>query len=66
MGSMTDDKYTIRFLELVRYVSYLKEEKVMIQRFISGFPVAFKDRIEFDEPMLLEEVIQKLKHCYEK
>ena len=35
MGSMTDEEYTSGFLELLRYVSYLKEEKAKIQRFIS-------------------------------
>lgn len=38
MGSMRDDEYTSRFLELLRYVTYLKDEKDNIQRFISGFP----------------------------
>jgi len=66
MGSMTDDEYTNRFLELLRYVPYLKEEKAKIHRFISGLPIAFKDRIEFDKPRSLEEAIQKLKHCYEQ
>lgn len=47
---MTDDEYTSRFLELLRYVPYLKEEKAKIQRFISGFPVAYRDPIEFYEP----------------
>lgn len=40
MGSMTDDEYTSRFLEMLRYVPYLGEEKANIQRFISGFLVA--------------------------
>jgi len=57
MGSMTDDEYTSRFLELLRYVPYLTEEKAKIQRFISGLLVAFKDRIKFDEPISLEEAI---------
>jgi len=33
--------------------------------FINGLPVEFKDQIEYDEPWSLEEVIKKLKHCYE-
>lgn len=41
-------------------------EKAKIQRFVSGLPVAFKDRIEFGEPRSLEEAIRKLKHCYEQ
>ena len=30
MGSMTDDEYTNKFLELLRYVPYLKEEKAKV------------------------------------
>ena len=66
MGSMTDDEYNSRFLELLRYVSFLKEEKAKIQRFISGFPTTYRDQIEFDEPRSLEECIRKLKHCCEQ
>jgi len=66
MGSMTNEKYTIIFLELLRYLPYLKEEKAKIQRFISRLSVSFKDRIEFDEPRSLEEAIKKLKHCYDR
>lgn len=62
MGSMTDEEYTRRFLELLRYVPYLKEEKSKIQRFISGLLVEFKDKIEFDEPRSLNEAIKKLKN----
>ena len=66
MGSMTDEEYTSRLLELLRYVPYLKEEKAKIQRFISGFLVTFKDMIEFDGPRSLEEAIWKLKRCFEQ
>ena len=59
---MTNEEYTSRFLELLRYVPHLKEDKAKIQRFISGLPIAFKDKIEFNEPRSLEEAIQKLKH----
>jgi len=66
MGSMIDDEYTSKLLELLRYVPYLKEEKAKIRRFTSGLPKEFKDIIEFDEPRPLEEAIRKLKHFYEK
>jgi len=66
MGSMIHDEYTNRFLELLRYVLYLTEEKANIQRFISGLPIVFKDRNEFDEPRLLEEAIWKLRNFYEQ
>ena len=65
MGSMTDDEYTSRFLELLRYVPYLREEKAKVWIFISGIPITYREWIEFDEPRYLEEAIQTLKHCYE-
>lgn len=43
----------------------LKDDKKKVQRFIDGFPLAFKDQIEYDEPQSFEEVIGKLKHCYQ-
>jgi len=33
---------------------------------MSGFPLAFRDQIGYDEPCSLEEVIGKLKDWYEK
>jgi hypothetical protein len=32
------DDYVKRFIELLRYVPYIKDEKVKIQHFLSGFP----------------------------
>lgn len=62
---MTYEEYTSRFLELLRYVPYLTEEKAKIQRFISGLLVIFKYRIDFNEPKSLEETIQNLRHLYD-
>lgn len=62
MGSMTDDEYTSRFLELLRYVPYLTEEKSKIHRFTSGLQVAFKDKID---SMSLDHW-RRLRHCYEQ
>jgi len=59
---MTDEECTSIFMDLLRYVPYLKHEKVNIQRFISGFLAAFKDQIDFNEPQSLEEPIKKLNH----
>ena len=66
MGSMKDDEYMTKFLELFRHVLYLKDDKTKFKIFTSGLPLTFKDRIEYDEPRSLEEVIGKLKHCYEQ
>lgn len=63
---MKKKEYMTKFLDLLRYVLYIKDERAKIQRFVSGLPLAFKDEIEYDEPQLLEEVIGKLKHYYEQ
>ena len=60
------DEYANKFWELLRYVRYLRDEKVKIQRFLSGFPQAYRDRIEFYEPRTLEEAIRKANYCYEQ
>ena len=52
------DEYANKFLELLRYVRYIRDEKVKGQRFLSGFPQSYKDGIEFYEPRTLEEAIR--------
>ena len=59
-------EYANKFLELLRYVRYIRDEKVKVQRFLSGLPQSYKDRIEFYEPRTLEEAIRKAKYCYEQ
>jgi len=65
MGLMTNEECITNLLELLRYVPHLRYEKAKVQRFFSGFPLEFRDQIEYDEPCSLEEFIGKLKHCYE-
>ena len=60
------EEYANKFLELLRYVRYIKYEKVKIQRFLSGLPRSYKDRIEFDEPRTLEEATKKAKYCFDQ
>lgn len=33
MGLMTDEEYTTKFLELLRYIMYLKDEKEKVEIF---------------------------------
>jgi hypothetical protein len=66
LGSMTMDEYERKFLELLRYVDFIRDEKVKIQRFLSGLPSFYKDKIQFDEPKTLEEAIRKDKYLYEQ
>ena len=60
------DEYVKKFLDLLRYLDCLKDEKIKIQRFLSGLPSFYSDMIQFDEPKSLEEAIRNAKHMYEQ
>jgi hypothetical protein len=66
MGQLTIDVYINEFLEMMRYFPYIKDEKVKLQRFISGLPQSYRDIIEFGDPNTLEYTIGKERYCYEK
>jgi hypothetical protein len=55
---MTIDEYERRFLEMLKYVSFIKDEQVKIQRQFSGFPSFFSDKIQYDDPKMLKETIR--------
>ena len=65
MGSMTMDAFINRFLDLLHYVPYIKEERVKIQQFLGCLPPSFQDRIEFDMPNTLDTMLHKASICYE-
>ena len=64
MGQLTLDVNAKIFMELLRYVPYLKYDKARIQGFLSGLPQSYQDRIEFDKPKTLDDTIRKEKCCY--
>jgi hypothetical protein len=66
LGSMTIDEYERRFLELMKYVSFMKDETVEIQRYLSGFPSFISEKIQYDDPKTLEETIRRAKCLYDK
>jgi hypothetical protein len=66
LGQSTMDDYARKFLELLRYVPYIKDEKVKIQCSLSVLPQSYINKIEFDEPKNLDHTIIKAKYCYEK
>jgi N-glycosylase/DNA lyase len=45
LGSMTIDEYERRFLELLKYVSFIKDETIKIQRYLSGLSSFISDKI---------------------
>ena len=61
---LTMDEFVTKFLNLQRYVPYIKEEKAKVYRFIICIPLAYKGKIEFDMPKTMDEVIRKAKLCY--
>jgi hypothetical protein len=66
LGSMTMTEYEKRFLGLLKYVGFIKDEKVKIQRYLGGIPSFYKEKIQYDEPRTLTETIKKDKYMYEK
>jgi hypothetical protein len=63
LGNMTMHEYERNFLELLRYVSFIKDEKVKIHRLPSGIPSFYKYKIQFDEPKNLEEAKKRPSIC---
>jgi hypothetical protein len=59
LGSMTIDEYERRFLELWKYVSFIKDETLKIQRYLSGLPSFISDKIQYDDPKPLEDTTRR-------
>jgi len=57
LGKLTMDEYVKRFIELLRYVPYIKDEKTKIHFFLNGLPQCFQDIIKFDDPKTLDDTI---------
>jgi hypothetical protein len=66
LGSMTIDEYERRFLEQLKYVSFIKDEKVKIQIYLSGLPSFMSDGIQYDDQKTLEENIRMTKCLYDQ
>jgi hypothetical protein len=66
LGSMMIDEYERRFLEILKYVAFIKDEKIKIQRYLSGLPSFICDKIQYDDTKTLEETIRKYKCIYDQ
>ena len=53
------------FLNLLRFVPYIKEEKMNLKSFLSFLSQYYKDRIEFSNPKTLDEALRKARLCFE-
>jgi hypothetical protein len=58
LGSMSIDEYERRFLELLKYVYFIKDDTFKIQRYLSGLPPSISNKIKHDDPKTLEETIR--------
>jgi hypothetical protein len=63
---MTMNEYENMFYELLKYEDFIKDEKVKIQRFLSGLPSLYSYKIQYDNPRTLEEAIKRENNIYEK
>jgi hypothetical protein len=66
MGSMSIDEYEQRSFELLKYVSFIKDETVKIERYMHGLPPSIGDKIQYDDPKTMEETIRREKCLYEQ
>lgn len=64
LGKMSVDELVTKFLSLLHYVPYIKEENAKIQWFLSGFVEAYRNKIEFDNSKTMDGTIRKEKLCY--
>ena len=64
LGSMTIYEYERRFLEMLKYVPFIKDETIKILRYLSGVPCFISDKIQYDDPKTMEETIRKEKCLY--
>ena len=48
LGSMNIDEYERIFLDLLKYVPFIKDEIVKIQRYLSGLPSSMNEKINYD------------------
>jgi hypothetical protein len=66
LGAMKMEEYEIRFFELLKYVDFIKDDKVKIQMFLSRLPSFYSNKIQYDNPNTLEETISRERHLYEQ
>ena len=66
LGTMTMEAYEKRFLEFLKYVYFVKDEKVNIHRFVSGLPYFYSDKIQYDRSKNLKEFVWMTKNLYDQ
>ena len=49
------------FLELLRFMLYIRDENIEIQHFLSALPHSYHDRSEFEDLKTLDDIIREAK-----
>jgi hypothetical protein len=66
LGSMTIDEYERSFLKLLKYVSFIKDETIKIQRYLSGLPSFINEKIQYYDPNTLKDIIRRATCLYDQ
>jgi hypothetical protein len=66
LDNQTIDEYEQIFLELLKYVSFIKDESVKIQRYLIGLLPPIRDKIQYDDPNTMEETITRENFLFEQ
>jgi hypothetical protein len=66
LGSITIDEYERIFLELLNYVTFIKDDQVNIHRYLNEFPSFISEKIQYEDPKMLEETIRHAKCIYDQ
>jgi hypothetical protein len=61
LENKTIDEYERIFLELLKYVPFIKDESINIQRYLSVLSPPIGDKIQYDDPKTMEETIRRKK-----
>lgn len=59
LGQQSMDEFVAKLTLLLRYVPYIHEEKAKVQCFISSLPIYMKEKLEFDNLKMMDEVVRK-------
>ena len=61
---MTIKDFVTKFVNLMRYVPYLREEKEKVHQFMRCLPQSYKDKFQFLNANTMDEIIRHTNLCY--
>lgn len=66
LGKMTMEEYGHKFTELLKCVEFIKDGKFKLQRYVSGLPPLYGDKIKYDKPNTYNEAMRKVETSINK